>query len=535
MHQGPNNGNSQNGGDSELPPEGDGIDTNQEISPENTSQDESPEEEGSPEQASTEDKSEDSAVVDTDGDPVADDLMSALPAEFRDAIERASHDGNGVILVTNGGFPEDLLSGQNADDAIDARKVVQREIDSYEAERQHVKEFILPTIDHQIDRLERRRDAIKDQYDLGATSDGIDFSKMGPELRAELKERVLAAQENLPKKVKGQQQAIDPLISSLKRAVTGTRDVNRPITSVLEVGRTGVGKTLLAKSLAEELSSDEGLSFGFMKIDCSEFSAGHEGARLTGAPPGYIGHDQGGQFEAIGENPFHVVLFDEIEKGSQELHNMLLQILEDGEVTLGSGQKVNFKNCVVMMTSNVGVGDLDKALNPIGYTTEVKTTLTDQEILQHTSEALKRAFAPEFLNRLDGIIPFNDLSEAVAREIADLEVAKVVDRAMIANDGCVVGVAAAMIDAVVEEGFSPEYGAREVRRAVQRMLEEPLADEMFELDFATLASSEFSVTRIDGKTLIRRKDQHVPIPSLDSEPFDSSDSMGFLGASGAGA
>ena len=456
----------------------------------------------------------------------SDELMSALPPAFRDAIEKAGVDGSGVLILTTGDIPAEFLTGDTAHEAIDGRQEVRRHIETYEAEREHVKEYILPTMDHQIAKLTRRREAIADQYDLNPPGQGVDFSTLDSVSRKEFKERVLQAEKNLPEIVKGQDQAITPVITALKRAVTGTRDVNRPIMSVLEVGRTGVGKTLLAKALAEQLSTDKGLSFDFLKIDCSEYSSGHEGARLTGAPPGYIGFEIGGQFKAIQENPFQVVLFDEIEKGSQQLHNMLLQILEDGEATRGNGEKVDFRNCILIMTSNVGVGDLDKALNPIGYTTRTENGLNDEEVLAHTASALKRAFAPEFLNRLDGVIPFKDLSRTVAKEIAELEVGKVIKRVQQANEGCVVTVAPSMIEAVLQAGFSPEYGAREIRRAVQELVEEPLAIEMFAYDFATVAASQFTLARINGVTLVRHRDRDVPLPSLDEDSFDS-DRMRF--------
>lgn len=488
-----------------------------------------------PRDTKTEETTADSESASKDANPeqnhdtISDEskeLMAALPPAFRDAIEKATKDGSGVLIVTTGDIPEEFLTGDTAQEAIDGRQEVRRHIDTYEAEREHVKEYILPTMDHQIAKLTRRREAIADQYDLNSPGDGVDFSALDPVRRAEFKERVLQAEQKLPEIVKGQDQAITPVITALKRAVTGTRDVNRPIMSVLEVGRTGVGKTLLAKALADQLSTDKGLSFDFLKIDCSEYASGHEGARLTGAPPGYIGFETGGQFKAIQENPFQVVLFDEIEKGSQQLHNMLLQILEDGEATLGNGEKVNFRNCILIMTSNVGVGDLDKALNPIGYSTRTEKTLSDQEVLEHTASALKRAFAPEFLNRLDGVIPFNDLSRAVARQIAELEIGKVIKRVQQANEGCEVTVAPSMIEAVLEAGFSPEYGAREIRRAVQDLVEEPLAIEMFSHDFATVAASAYTLAHSNGVTQVRHRSREVPRPALDEDSFDS-DRMKF--------
>jgi len=325
--------------------------------------------------------------------------------------------------------------------------------------------------------------------------------------RAILRSRIKRAEVILRDTIKGQDQAIEPVLDALKRAVTGTRDEGRPIATILELGPTGTGKTLLAKTLASALSARGGaMDFGFIKIDCSEYSQGHEVSRLTGAPPGYVGYDKGSQLDPIEENPFHVVLFDEIEKGDKKLHNLLLQILEDGALTLGNGTKLSFRNCIVIMSSNAGVDAIEEARNTkhIGFTREENKEFTPQQIKEITSAALSKIFPPEFINRVDEVVPFGSLAPNVVREIANNEVRKAVGRTE-RNTGCHIEVASEVLDFLAKEGYSPKFGAREVRRVVDKFLTKMITDALYEIDPNDQRRTELKISMKDGELSVKRK------------------------------
>ena len=202
------------------------------------------------------------------------------------------------------------------------------------------------------------------------------------------------------------------------------------------------------------------------------------------------------------------------------MHNMLLQILEDGEITMSDGQVISFRNCIIIMTSNVGVEAMDKALNPMGYTTSsTKRSLDQEDVLNLATDALKREFAPEFLNRLDGVIAFKDLDREIAKSIVMLELDKLKDRIVMNYLGCTLKISDAVVEELLNLGFSPEYGAREIRRAVERYIEDPLAQKMFGLDDTTIVISEFRADIKRGKIEINRREQGPPIPVIDTASF----------------
>lgn len=276
-------------------------------------------------------------------------------------------------------------------------------------------------------------------------------------------------EQRLRAELVGQDEAIERICRSVKKAACGLADPNRPVGAYLLVGRTGTGKTQLAKSLAQNLHGDQGL----VRLDCSEFALPHETAKLIGAPPGYVGHNDGGTLtEALKRNPRCVVLFDEVEKGHEKLHNMLLQILDEGRLTDSKGETVSFKEAVVLMTSNVGTADYAAARDRMGFGTS--DTLADEDYESLTHLALRRDFKPELLNRLDGVIVFRALDPADCERIAELQL-RILRQRM---DGAGVRLewTRRLARAVAEHGWSEEYGAREVRRSLAKLVEEPLTD-----------------------------------------------------------
>lgn len=455
--------------------------------------------------------SEDSDPETTTFEDLPPEMQNILESVFGPSVRDAQS-----IVISSGDMPDGFdFDGSSTLSTITTGG---NPVEDIKNEEEYIKEYVLPQLDREIQSLQQRKAYIAGQYGIKDEKAGgiAEASPLTPSQRAELKERVIFAESYLPSVIKGQDHAIATLIRSLKRAVAGTRDSMRPIASVLELGPTGVGKTLTAKELAGVLKvPDSEISFDFLKIDCSEYSQGHETGRLKGAPPGYIGYDDGSQLEAVQKNPYHVVLLDEIEKASKEMHNLLLQILEDGEATLGNGQKVSFRNCIIIMTSNVGVSKIKSARNPMKLTPGTGA-LDHSAVERETEQALKEEFAPEFLNRIDEIIGFNEITVEVAREIAINELNKLKVRTEQNNPGTSVVIEPGVVEQVVQDGFSVEFGARNIRRTVEKKVASVLSDALFELDEAELAVSIMSIGASEGEVTVTRSARDVAIPDADS-------------------
>ena len=290
------------------------------------------------------------------------------------------------------------------------------------------------------------------------------------------KEKYANLDKDLAGTVVGQKDAIDSVARAIKRARVGLKDPRKPIGSFIFVGPTGVGKTYLAKSLAEVIS---GSSDKLIRIDMSEYMEKFAVSRLVGSPPGYVGYEEGGQLtEAVRTNPYSVILFDEIEKAHPDVFNLLLQILDDGRLTDGQGRTVDFKNTVIIMTSNVGVSSLAKATS-IGFDlAEDKEEADDARNKEIISGAIKDSFAPEFLNRLDEVIMFNSLKEADIREITGLMLEKTQDR--LSEIGINILYDEKVIKKLAEEGFNSEYGARPLERHITKMIDDRLAEDILD-------------------------------------------------------
>jgi len=271
-------------------------------------------------------------------------------------------------------------------------------------------------------------------------------------------QKLIHIEETLKERVVGQDPAIDLIANAVRRSRTGLSDPNRPVGSFLFVGPTGVGKTELAKSLAWYLFDDEN---AMIRIDMSEYMEPHSVSRLIGAPPGYVGYDEGGQLtEAVRRRPYAVILFDEIEKAHRDVFNALLQILDDGRLTDGQGRVVNFKNTIIIMTSNIG-------------SAEIGDLADGSEIRARIHAALKQHFRPEFLNRLDEIIVFNRLARSEIRRIVDIQLGII--RTRLAHKEIALAVSDAAKDALGEQGYDPVYGARPLKRVIQRRIQDPVA------------------------------------------------------------
>ena len=281
-------------------------------------------------------------------------------------------------------------------------------------------------------------------------------------------EKLLHMEERLHDRVIGQEAAIVAVSDAVRRARASLKDPNRPIGSFIFLGPTGVGKTELARSLADYLFDDES---NMVRIDMSEYQEKHTISRLIGAPPGYVGFEEGGQLtEAVRRRPFRVVLFDEIEKAHPDVFNALLQILEDGRLTDGHGRTVDFRNTLIIMTSNLGTGLENK--EPVGFLRDVDGE-ESKRLRASVDDALKRAFRPEFLNRIDEIIVFDALSKDQIHEIVDLMIVEVGER--LEEHGVTIELTGAAKDWLADEGYDSQYGARPLRRAIQRHIENPLS------------------------------------------------------------
>jgi ATP-dependent Clp protease ATP-binding subunit ClpB len=308
---------------------------------------------------------------------------------------------------------------------------------------------------------------------------GIPVSKM---LEGE-REKLVHMEDRLKKRLIGQDEAVTAVSNAVRRARSGLQDPNRPIGSFIFMGPTGVGKTELAKSLAEFLYDSEQ---AIIRVDMSEFMEKHSVARLIGAPPGYVGYEEGGYLtEAVRRKPYSVILFDEIEKAHPDVFNVLLQILDDGRLTDGQGKTVDFKNTLIIMTSNVGS-------HLIQDITDTNREMIEEKVFQ----ALRASFKPEFLNRLDETIIFQNLTHGQLRQIVDIQLTRLEKR--LADRNIEIQLTDGAKDFLAEKGFDPVYGARPLKRTIQQFIENPLSMEILKGDIteASLVKADVEGNKI---------------------------------------
>jgi len=298
-------------------------------------------------------------------------------------------------------------------------------------------------------------------------------------LREEESQRLLRLEDTLHKRVIGQQEAVKAVAKAVRRGRVGLKDPNRPIGSFLFLGPTGVGKTELSKALAEALFGDEN---AMIRIDMSEYMEKHSVSRMVGSPPGYVGYEEGGQLsEKVRRNPYSVILFDEIEKASPEVFNVLLQVLDDGHITDGQGRKVDFKNTVIIMTSNAGARSI-VAPKRLGFTSAETPEQSYELMKKSVMDEVKNVFKPEFLNRIDDMIVFHALEKEDILEIVKLMTDMLAKRVQ-ENMGISVSFTDKALEKIAEEGFDKAYGARPLRRAIQSRIEDAFAEEYLQGNF----------------------------------------------------
>jgi ATP-dependent Clp protease ATP-binding subunit ClpB len=308
------------------------------------------------------------------------------------------------------------------------------------------------------------------------------------------RQKLLKMEERLRQRVIGQEEAITAVANAVHRSRSGLQEPNRPIGSFIFLGPTGVGKTETARALAEFLFDDEN---AMVRIDMSEYMEKHTVARLIGAPPGYVGYEEGGQLsEAVRRRPYSVVLFDEIEKAHHDVFNVLLQVLDDGRLTDGQGRTVDFKNTIIIMTSNIGSLIIQE------YFMEGKTSAAAKQTMEDKVMAeMKRHFRPEFLNRVDDVIIFRSLDEEELSQIVDIQLDRL--RKRLDQQRLTLDVDASAKKLLAREGYDPQFGARPLKRAIQEHLLDPLATKLLEGEFKP--GEHVKISASDGELVFAKK------------------------------
>ena len=358
---------------------------------------------------------------------------------------------------------KEAVEAQNYEDAVDLRDKEKELLERREALESKAKESGMDLFD------EVDEEAIAEVLSLWT---GIPVYK----LTEEETQKLLRMEDELHKRVVGQNDAISAVSQAIRRTRAGLKDPKRPSGSFIFLGPSGVGKTELAKTLAQFLFGDED---SLICMDMSEYMQKHTVSRLIGSPPGYVGYNEGGQLtEQVRRKPFSVVLFDEVEKAHADVFNTLLQILEEGRLTDSQGRTVDFRNTVLIMTSNLGTADLRKA--NVGFsTTDEKVTY--KRMKSKVQEALKAHFRPEFLNRIDEVIVFHELTQEEVLQIVDLMIARTAEQ--IQGQGMGFELTDAAKAHLAATGYDPALGARPLRRAIQRLVEDPLSERLLNKEF----------------------------------------------------
>jgi ATP-dependent Clp protease ATP-binding subunit ClpC len=327
-------------------------------------------------------------------------------------------------------------------------------------------------------------------------------------LTEEETQKLLRMEDERHKRIVDQEEAVNAVSKSIRRTRAGLKDPKRPSGSFICLGPSGVGKTELSKALAEFLFGDEA---ALVQLDMSEYMEKHTVSRLIGSPPGYVGYEEGGQLtEAVRRKPFSVVLFDEIEKAHPDVFNTLLQILEDGHLTDAQGHTVDFKNTVIIMTSNLGTRDIQKGTT-IGFSISGDKEVTYEMMKDKVMDELKRSFRPEFLNRIDEVIVFHSLSREHVKSIVDLMIKRVEEQ--LKSKDVDLELTDAAKELLAEKGYDPALGARPLRRTIQRMVEDQLSEKLLHKEFT--AGQTVIVDARDGEVVF---EPAAPLP--DTPPVE---------------
>jgi ATP-dependent Clp protease ATP-binding subunit ClpC len=349
----------------------------------------------------------------------------------------------------------------------------------------------------EFDLLNKKKEvSVELVYEVVSNMTKIPVSKMNSDETNKLS----SLDENLSSKVIGQKEAVSKIAKAIRRNRLGIKDPSKPIGSFIFLGSTGVGKTYLAKQLAKEIfGSEENL----IRVDMSEFQEKHTISRLIGSPPGYVGYDEGGQLtEQVKNKPYSVILFDEIEKANKDVFSTLLQVLDDGHLTDGLGRKINFKNCVIIMTSNIGVRKFQDFGTGVGFKTITNTYIEEEQKRDILKKELQKFFAPEFLNRIDEVIVFNTLKEEEVKQIVSLEINKLINRLKGLNYN--ISCDDKVLELISKVGFDETYGARPIKRAIQDKIEDFISEEV--LNGKIVENEEYVLTVDDEEVKFKDKE-----------------------------
>jgi ATP-dependent Clp protease ATP-binding subunit ClpC len=439
-----------------------------------------------------------------------------LPDKAIDLMDEAAS----KLRVALYSMPEDL-------------KDMKKELDRLEAEeeeaslvRDYERAAVIKTSRLQLeDEYENERDRWRQEHTLDEIVDANDIAEVVAQwtgipvsqMMETEADKLLRMEEALHHRIVGQESAVAAISDAIRRARSGLKDPKRPIGSFIFLGSSGVGKTELAKALAEFLFDDDD---ALLRIDMSEYREQHTVSRLFGAPPGYVGYEEGGQLtEAVRRRPYRVILFDEIEKAHPEVWNALMQILEDGRMTDGQGRAVDFRNAVIIMTSNLGTEFASKG-GALGFVPSGDPQLVADH--KNIEEAMQKTFRPEFLNRIDEVIIFEPLSREQVEEIVDLQMKEIADR--LSEQGLYVALTEDARSKLAELGFDPQFGARPLRRALQRYVESPLSVRLLKGEFAHGDLVEIFVNEDDEIDFRRIEGSQMPdLPATVEEDIEHAD------------
>ena len=355
----------------------------------------------------------------------------------------------------------DVVKKQNYEEAANLRDKEKKILNKLEEEKKKFEDEL---------QTKKKEVSVELVYEVVSNMTKIPISKLNSDETKLLSD----LDKNLSKRVIGQGEAVSKIAKSIRRNRLGIKDPNKPIGSFIFLGSTGVGKTFLAKQLAKEIfGSEENL----IRVDMSEFQEKHTISRLIGAPPGYVGYDEGGQLtEQVKNKPYSVILFDEIEKANKDIFSTLLQVLDDGHITDGLGRKINFKNCVIIMTSNLGVKKLQDFGAGVGFKSATSSFMEEEQKRDILKKELQKFFAPEFLNRIDEIVVFNQLKKDDVKEIVKLEL----DKLFVRLQGLKYNITydSSITEMISDVGFDELYGARPIKRAIQDKIEDFISEEV---------------------------------------------------------
>jgi ATP-dependent Clp protease ATP-binding subunit ClpC len=341
-------------------------------------------------------------------------------------------------------------------------------------------------------------------YEVVSNMTKIPVSK----LNVDEKNSLISLESSLNLKVIGQEEAVSKISKSIRRNRIGIKDPNRPIGSFIFLGSTGVGKTFLAKQLAKEIFGSED---SLIRVDMSEYQEKHTISRLIGSPPGYVGHEEGGQLtEQVKNKPYSVILFDEIEKANKDIFSTLLQMLDDGHITDSLGRKINFKNCLIIMTSNIGVKKLQDFGTGVGFKSNISETIQEEHKRDVLKKELSKFFAPEFLNRIDDVIIFNSLKKDHVDKIVKLEIDKLIERLKSMKYNFTYE--NSVTEKISEVGFDEQFGARPIKRAIQDKIEDLISEKILTGDVTEDREYMLFVKKENDELVIDLEERSKPEP-----------------------